>query len=73
MKAKVFEVILHKLASGESPASVLEEQLNHFLGEHPQLRIVETSMNTVVTPAEPNSMEGADESTVIIFYTVLYE
>jgi len=65
--------MLHKLASGASPASVLEEQLNRFLGELPQLRIVATHMNTVVTPAEPDSMEGAEESTIIIFYTVLYE
>ena len=31
MRAKVFEVILHKLRSGVSTASVLEEQLNDFL------------------------------------------
>ena len=28
MKAKIFEVILHKLASGKSPATALEKQLN---------------------------------------------
>jgi hypothetical protein len=28
MKEKVFEVVLHKLPSGKSPASALEEQLN---------------------------------------------
>jgi hypothetical protein len=31
VKAKIFEVILHKLSSGNSPASALEEQLNGFL------------------------------------------
>ena len=28
MKAKVFEVVLHKLPSGKSPASALEEQVS---------------------------------------------
>jgi len=73
MNAKVFEVILHKLASGESPASILESQLNAFLAEHPQLRVVATHMNTVVAPAEPDSMEGSEESTIIIFCTLFYE
>jgi len=35
MKAKVFEVILHKLPSGKSPASELEAQLNGFLAQSP--------------------------------------
>jgi len=36
VKAKVFEVILHKLLSGKSPASAPEEQLNVFLAEYPK-------------------------------------
>jgi hypothetical protein len=72
MKAKIFEVLLHKLASGESPASALEEQLNHFLGQSPGLRVVATHMNTVVAPAEPNAMPASDESTIIIFCTLFY-
>jgi hypothetical protein len=72
MKAKVFEVILHKLPSGESPASALEEQLNNFLTEHPNLQAVATHMNTVVAPAEPNAMPSSDESTIIIFCTLFY-
>jgi hypothetical protein len=72
MKAKVFEVLLHKLPSGKSPASVLEEQLNGFLNEHPNLQVVATHMNTVVSPAEPNAMPSSAESTIIIFCTVFY-
>ena len=38
MKAKIFEVILHKLPSGKSPATALEEQLNGFLSQYPDLQ-----------------------------------
>jgi hypothetical protein len=72
MKVKVFEVILHKLPSGKSPASALEEQLNGFLGQHPDLRIVATHLNTIVTPAEPNAMPMSEESSIVIFCTLFY-
>lgn len=72
MKARVFEVILHKLPSGASPASALEEQLNSFLVQFPRLQVVATHMNTVVAPAEPNAMPSSDESTIIIFFTLFY-
>ena len=72
VKAKVFEVILHKLPSGKSPASALEEQLNGFLAQYPDLQVVSTHMNTVVAPAEPNAMPSSEESTIIIFCTVFY-
>ena len=66
MKARVFEVVLHKLPSGKSPASALEEQLNDFLAQHPDLRVAATHMNTIVTPAEPNAMPRSEESSVVI-------
>ena len=72
MKAKVFEVVLHKLPSGKSPASALEELLNSFLAQSPGLKVLATHMNTVVAPAEPNAMPSSDESTIIIFCTVFY-
>ena len=72
MKAKVFEVILHQLPSGKSPASALEDQMNAFLGQKPDLRVVATHMNTIVAPAEPNAMPSSEESTIIIFLTLLY-
>jgi hypothetical protein len=72
VKARVFEVILHKLRSGKSPASELEDQLNVFLAEHPALQVVATHMNTVVAPAEPNAMPSSEESTIIIFCTLFY-
>jgi len=73
MKAKVFEVALHKLPSGKSPASALEEQLNGFLEPRPDLRVVATHMNTIVAPAEPDAMPSSTESAVIIFCTVFYQ
>ena len=72
MKVKVFEVILHKLSSDDSPANVLEEQLNAFLSEHPDLHVVATHMNTIVSPAEPNAMPSIEDSAIIIFCTLFY-
>jgi hypothetical protein len=31
VNAKIFEVVLHKLPSGKSPATAVEEQLSRFL------------------------------------------
>ncbi len=72
MKAKIFEVALHKLPSGKSPATALEEQLNDFLSQHPNLQLVTTHMSTLVTPAEPNAMPRTEESSIIIFCTLFY-
>jgi hypothetical protein len=72
MKAKIFEVILHKLSSGQSPAITLEEQINTFLAQHPNLRLVATHMSTLVTPAGPNAMPRTEESSIIIFCTLFY-
>ena len=72
MKAKVFEVMLHKLPSGASPASALEEQLNQFFAANPDLKIVATHLNTVVSPAEPNALPDSESATIILFCTVFY-
>jgi hypothetical protein len=72
MKAKIFEVVLHKLPSGKSPATALEEQLNQFLAQQPDLRLVATHMSTLVAPAEPNAMPRSEESSIIIFCTLFY-
>jgi hypothetical protein len=72
MKAKIFEVILHKLPSGKSPATALEEQLNEFLSRHPNLQLAATHLSTLVTPAEPNAMPRTEESSIIIFCTLFY-
>jgi hypothetical protein len=72
MKAKIFEVILHKLSSGKSPATVLEEQINRFLAERPQLRVFATHMSSLVTPAEPNAMPKSEEAAIVIFCALFY-
>ena len=72
MKAKIFEVVLHKLPSGKSPATALEEQINEFLVQYPDLKLVTSHMSTLVTPAEPNAMPRTDESSIIIFCTLFY-
>jgi hypothetical protein len=72
MKAKTFEVVLHRLPSGKSPATALEEQLNEFLAQYPDLQLVATHMSTLVAPAEPNAMPQTVESSIIIFCTLFY-
>jgi hypothetical protein len=72
MKVKVFEVVLHKLPSGKSPATALEEQLNEFLAQHPDLRLVSAHMSTLVAPAEPNAMPSTAEASIVIFCTLFY-
>ena len=72
MKAKIFEVVLHKLPSGKSPATALEEQISGFLLQHPDLQLVATHMSTLVSPAEPNAMPRTEESSIILFCTLFY-
>lgn len=72
MKVKIFEVILRKLPSGESPATALEQRLNEFLSQHPALRLVATHVSTLVSPAEPNAMPSSEDSSIIIFCTLFY-
>ena len=72
VKTKVFDIVLHKLPSGKSPASALEELLNGFLGQYPYLRVVATHMNTIVAPAESNAMPSSEEASIMIFCTVFY-
>ena len=69
MKVKIFEVVLHKLPSGKSPATALEEQLNAFLLDRPQLRLTATHMSTLVSPA---AMPRSEESSIVIFCTLFY-
>ena len=72
MKVKVFEVMLHKLPSGASPACALEAQLNDFLLATPGLKIVSTHLNTVVSPAEPDAMPSSAEAAIIIICILFY-
>ena len=72
MRVKIFEIVLHKLQSGKSPATALEEQLNGFLSQHPDLRLVASHMSTLVSPAEPNAMPRSEESSIVIFCTLFY-
>jgi hypothetical protein len=72
VKVKIFEVVLHKLPSGKSPATAMEEQLNQFLAQLPDLELVTTHMSTLVSPAEPNAMPRTEESSIIIFCTLFY-
>jgi hypothetical protein len=72
MKVKTFEVVLHLLPSGKSPVSALEEQINQFLEQHQDLRVVATHMNSLVMPAEPNAMPRKDEPSIIAFCALFY-
>ena len=74
MKAKVFDVILHRLGHGSPPSAALEERLNAFLSEHPKIQVLGSHMNTVMLPPEPHAMPRSEaaEPSVILFMTLLY-
>jgi len=72
MKIKTFEVVLHKLPAGKSPVTALEEQINPFLAQHPDLKLIATHMDALVTPPEPNAMPRTVESSVIVFCALFY-
>ena len=75
MKAKVFDILLHELPRGESPAKTLEDQLNAFFAEHPKLRVVGSQMNTGILPPEPGvaPRSQAAQTSMVLFFTLLYE
>lgn len=75
MKAKVFDIVLHDLPTGASPAKALEDQLNAFLADRPKLRVVGSQMNTAVLPPEPRAMprSQAAETSMVLFFTLLYD
>jgi len=72
MKVKTFEVVLHLLPSGKSPVTALEEQINQFLAQHPNLILVATHMNSLVMPADPNAMPRTDEPYIVAFCALFY-
>ncbi len=75
MKVKIFDVVLHNVPAGKSPATQLEGQVNNFLKNHPNLQVMATHMNTLVVPAGPVSIPGAEASkpSVILFTTLFYQ
>ena len=75
MKVKIFDVVLHNVPAGKSPATYLEDQINGFLKHYPNLQIAATHMNTLVVPAGPGSLPEAEASptSVILFATLFYQ
>ena len=75
MKVKVFDVVLHNVPAGKSPATHLEEQINGFLKHYPNLQVMATHMNTLIVPPEPASLPGSEAKapSVIIFATLFYQ
>lgn len=75
MKVKIFDVVLHNVPAGKSPATHLEEHINNFLMHHPNLQVVATHMNTLVVPSEPASQPGSEATrpSVILFTTLFYQ
>ena len=75
MKVKIFDVVLHNVPAGKSPATQLEEQINNFLKHYPNLQIVATHMNTLIVPSEPVSQPGSEATrpSVVLFATLFYQ
>ena len=73
MKAKIFDVVLHDVPSGKSPATHLEDQMNNFFKHYQNLQVFATHMNTVTVPAEPATpTQEAKPASVVIFATLFY-
>jgi len=72
MKVKTFEVVLHQLPSGKSPVTALEEQINEYLVQHPDLKLVTTHMSSLVMPADPNAMPRIEEPHIVVFCALFY-
>jgi hypothetical protein len=79
MKVKIFDVVLHNVPAGKSPATLLEDQINSFLKNNSHLQVMATHMNTLVVPSDPASLkEGSEpgapkQPSVIIFATLFYQ
>jgi hypothetical protein len=75
MKVKVFDVVLHNVPQGKSPATHLEDQINSFLKHYPNLQVVATHMNTLIVPPDPASMQSSEakQPSIIIFATLFYQ
>lgn len=75
MKVKIFDLALHNVPAGKSPATLLEEQINNFLKHYPNLQAVATHMNTLVVPPErANQLDSeVSRSAVILFTTLFYQ
>jgi len=75
MKVKIFDVVLHNVPAGKSPATHLEDQINSFLKHYPNCQVIATHMNTLVVPAGPATLPGAEAipPSVILFATFFYQ
>jgi hypothetical protein len=75
MKVKIFDVVLHNVPTGKSPATHLEDQINGFLKHYPNIQVTATHMNTLVVPLNPANPSGSEASqpSVIIFTTLFYQ
>jgi hypothetical protein len=74
MKVKIFDVVLHNVPTGKSPATQLEDQINSFLKHYPNLQVMATHMNTLIVPPGPASLQDSEakQPSVIIFATLFY-
>jgi hypothetical protein len=75
MKVKIFDVALHNVPAGKSPATQLEDQINSFLKHYPNLQVMATHMNTLIVPPDPESQPGSEarRPSVILFATLFYQ
>jgi hypothetical protein len=73
MKAKIFDVVLHNVPAGKSPATHLEDPINSFLKHYPGIQIIATHMNTLTVPAAAAAAgEESKSPSIVIFATLFY-
>jgi hypothetical protein len=73
MKVRIFDLALHDVPAGKSPATLLEEKINNFLRHYPNLQVVATHMNTLVVPPErANQLDSEVSGAAVILFTTLF-
>lgn len=75
MKAKVFSVPVRVGAIGRNPLQDLEDQLNDYLDDHPNLTVADLKLNCLTAPQDvkPDGRAAFSPNTVTLLATLLFK
>jgi hypothetical protein len=75
MKAKVFSIPLRTNSPGRSSLQDLEDQLNDYLDDHPNLTVADLKLNCLTTPQNPkaDSRSPMAVNAVTLLATLLFK
>lgn len=75
MKAKVFSIPLRTSSPGRSSLQDLEDQLNDYLDDNPNLTVADLKLNCLTTPLDPkaDTRSPMPANAVTLLATVLFK